>query len=655
MRLAELKIENFRCFGEGGHAFRLLFPTGITALVGENDCGKTAIIDAMRLVLGTRSQEFVRVVESDFHQPKDGSETKREIRIKLRFTELSDGDRAAFLEHLSYIGGEAELILNWRAVAGSRGINRRFTSVECHSGTNGDGPTLDAENRALLYATYLRPLRDAQQALSAGRGSRLSQILQQTEEIASHGEDFDPTAPPTDPSTLSVVGIGDYANHLLSKQEGIGNARTRLNTDYLAQLSFSGDPLQGVISVGGAAGDKTSRLRQLLEKLELDLRRDDADTPSPARGLGSNNLLFMASELLLLSQENDGFPALLIEEPEAHLHPQRQHRLLDFLKAKAAIDPQTKHGLQIVISTHSPSLASSLKLESLVLIQDGKSFPLGPEHTLLDSGDYAFLERFLDATKANLFFARGLIIVEGDAENILLPTIARLIDRDLAHHGVSIVNVGGTGLGRYARIFQRRNPAADGTISIPVACIADMDVMPDCAPTMLGLLRPDGAAPPRRRWRQKADFTEDALAAKRADIIARANGQSVRTFVADRWTLEYDLAIHGLAREVWIAASLSDEDDRLRRGQTTLLAEVRTAGKSFRQIAILDPEERATTVYAKFHQGASKPIGAQYLAMILERSAAKGRFDATWLRERLPPYITSAIDYAAGAGGAAEA
>lgn len=83
------------------------------------------------------------------------------------------------------------------------------------------------------------------------------------------------------------------------------------------------------------------------------------------------------------------------------------------------------------------------------------------------------MERFLDATKANLFFAKGLIMVEGDAENLLIPAIAELMDRHLHKHGVSIVNVGSTAYKRYVNIFKRKD---EKTFDIPIAVISDLDV-----------------------------------------------------------------------------------------------------------------------------------------------------------------------------------
>jgi len=150
----------------------------------------------------------------------------------------------------------------------------------------------------------------------------------------------------------------------------------------------------------------------------------------------------------------------LIEELEAHLHPQAQMQIIESL--------QNELGLQIILTTHSPNLASKVKLDDLIICRESQAFPMGKdsnktEFTALDESDHQFLECFLDVTKSNLFFARGVIMVEGWAEEILLPPLAKkmkkagLIAKDLTEAGVSVVNVGGTSFLRYSRIFVRRD------------------------------------------------------------------------------------------------------------------------------------------------------------------------------------------------------
>lgn len=655
MYIAEIRIENFRLFGSGDGAFVLPLNPGLTALVGENDAGKTAVIDALRLVLGTRDQDVLRIDAIDFHQVASGSERADQILIRLTFRDLTVADRGAFSEFLTYetIGGTVEtaLIITWVARRNSKeGSSRRVLPPEWRTGAMGDGPLLDFGARSLLTAAYLRPLRDAERAMSAGRGSRLSQILQHTKEIRDTGVAFDRNAdPPADPKTLSVLGLGDYASHLFGESEGIKQARKRLNESYLAPLSFANDLLLARIGVADAQDDKL-RLRQLLEKLELSLIAPADAGSAHGRGLGSNNLLFMACELLLLAAESDGFPLLLIEEPEAHLHPQRQLRLMSFLQEQAKRKRTDQQRIQIIVTTHSPNLASELRLDNLALIEGGRAFSLCKGKTKLSPSDYSFLQRFLDVTKANLFFARAVMIVEGDAENILLPVIAKLLDRDFHHYGVSVVNVGGVGLGRYARIFMREDPALDGVINIPVACITDMDVMPDMAPWIVGKLEAGQqvpARPPsRRQWRVKADFPGGALEQRRTELRAKASGQKVDTFVADEWTLEYDLAFHGLGKYVFRAASLALADDRLNAGKTVQSDVIAAADATYQSIAdaVSDQESLGSHVYALFEaNGASKAIAAQYLAELLEMDVKAGELDADTLRDLLPPYTVAAI------------
>ena len=174
-------------------------PPGLTALVGENDAGKTAVIDALRLVVGTRDQDVLRVDPLDFHRPTPEGPSADEIIIRLTFRGLTTADRGAFAEFLTYetVAGATNtvLIVTWVAKRNTKeGSSRRVLPPEWRTGAKGDGPLLDLGARSLLTATYLRPLRDAERAMSSGRGSRLSQILQHTTEIRDTGNPFDKLA-----------------------------------------------------------------------------------------------------------------------------------------------------------------------------------------------------------------------------------------------------------------------------------------------------------------------------------------------------------------------------------------------------------------------------------------------------------------------------
>ena len=116
-------------------------------------------------------------------------------------------------------------------------------------------------------------------------------------------------------------------------------------------------------------------------------------------------------------------------------------------------------------------------------MKNGKAFPMRKGEAGLAEDDYVFLEKFLDVTKSNLFFSRSVLIVEGDGENILIPTIAKLLGRPLEDYGVSVVNVGSTAYARYAKIFLRKGQDnnKDAWLPIKVACLRDLDLWPEKA------------------------------------------------------------------------------------------------------------------------------------------------------------------------------
>jgi len=669
MYLSKLIIENFRCFGEGDNRFEMTLKPGLTALVGENDSGKTAVIDALRFALGTNDQEWNGLEDSDFN----ASASSRVIRIVCKFDNLSSSEQRAFIEYLTFDkdnDNEPVLYVHWTARdTGEVRRGRPYRRTEVLSGEKGDGPQLDVNARDLLRATYLRPLRNAEQALSAGRGSRLAQILRSSK-ILNDDSDYSIDEPSiSEPlhvqgHNLSILGIAMLIDKLLLEQKAIKEAREEIN-NRLKELALRTDSIASEIKISGSDASDDIRIRQLLEKLDLTL--DGAGKP----GLGSNNLLFMAAELLLLAEEDEGNKLLLIEEPEAHLHAQRQLQAMKFLQEQATnTQDDDKNGVQIIITTHSPNLASAIDLENIVIIHNRRAYPMSVEQTKLEKSDYRFLQRFLDVTKANLFFARAVVIVEGDAENILLPTLAKLIGRGFTKHGVSIVNVGGIGLRRYARIFQRSDTDVAGMLDIPVACITDMDVMPNCAPALLGRIKGGDSWPEisERRWRAKGDYVDAAeLERRRGEIAAKASGQKVKTFVSNEWTLEYNLALGpkngegkftaGLAEDVFVAASFAAEDGALNSRRKTPEDVERSAKEEYAKLKegaiakeeCASEEVIATKIYAKFFAGrVSKSIAAQYLAEKLQDHVLNGRLTPKQLRSRLPKYLVDAIEYVTG-------
>jgi putative ATP-dependent endonuclease of OLD family len=427
-------------------------------------------------------------------------------------------------------------------------------------------------------------------------------------------------AQPGEPDTLRDTM--EQADSDIEANPAVKNVQNAVNTTYLDNLSFSGDPLDATLGLGAKGS-----FDQLLERLELYLNPPPGQTERLARGLGYNTLLFMAAELLLLQCHPDQVPYLLIEEPEAHLHPQHQTLFMQVLELRTAPvaqgqpDPQ----VQVLLSTHSPQLAASADLDAMVMVLGHKAYPLGRGHTKLEEDDYAFLRRFLDATKANLFFARGLVIVEGDAENILLPAIARKIGRPFGKHGVSIVNVGHRGLFRYSRILQR----ADNTVMpVPVALIPDRDIPPDAAKALVGHRATEG------------ELEAEEMAAHMRKL-GKHDGGSVKAFPSEQWTLEFDLARKpDCAAIVHQATQIAK--GRPGRTRDEIAAEAKAEVEAWQADDTKSADDIAVSIFEPLYKNqVSKTMVAEQLAALID-GLPEGSQE---FKARLPGYVVSAIEH----------
>lgn len=103
MMISELKVYNFRRFEsvDGAPGLQITFHKGLNALIGENDSGKTAVIDALKLVLLTQSNEYIRPVDEDFYKPING-DTSSEFKIDCTITEFSQNEAKNFIEYLKF-------------------------------------------------------------------------------------------------------------------------------------------------------------------------------------------------------------------------------------------------------------------------------------------------------------------------------------------------------------------------------------------------------------------------------------------------------------------------------------------------------------------------------------------------------------------------
>ncbi|MDU3047003.1 AAA family ATPase, partial [Bradyrhizobium sp.] len=203
MYISEIHASGFRCF-EPTAPLHLKLSPGLNILVGPNDAGKSAIIDAARYVLWTRGDDYIRPDEHDFHVSATGIRGL-DFLVRCTFDDLSADEEARFLEWCTNEKGKLRLHVCMRGARRVSPGGGSIVSSQHRAGAEGEGLPLDGELREYLKATYLKPLRDAEREMRAGRRSRLSRILGAMPTMGSQSKPAAPGARATLHDTLAAA------------------------------------------------------------------------------------------------------------------------------------------------------------------------------------------------------------------------------------------------------------------------------------------------------------------------------------------------------------------------------------------------------------------------------------------------------------------
>lgn len=454
MYLKSFTIKHFRTISE----LSLQFKKGVNIIIGENNTGKSAIIDALRICLGYGKQwRDIYITKNDFFIPSDNTAPiSNIIEFDMDFEIEEDSERYLFIELLSQ-DKENPLIQNIQ-------LHFRYT-VEVSSqnrpikwkvwGGDNEGQIPSVDTLQLFYFTYLDPLRDAVEKLKPHTyGNKVASLFSQIVKFGSDHENPDIDLNDDKKKELSSVFKDELENEAKDWSKlikyGESKVKSHLKSSSIegknSEIDFSFLPYEFEDIIKNIEVKATVGNTSGVNKKLLSLKHN---------GLGDNNLIYSATVLGDLinrkAVDPDYYYALLIEEPEAHLHPQKQNTFFNYLNK---LNKEIK-GIQVFITSHSPTITAKADLECIIVLQrqENRIASFSVTNSPLDPNNIKYLSKFLDVTKSQLFFSNGTILVEGISEALLLPSLAKKAGFDLDKYGVEIVNVDGVAFEHFAKLF----------------------------------------------------------------------------------------------------------------------------------------------------------------------------------------------------------
>jgi putative ATP-dependent endonuclease of OLD family len=580
MYISKIIIDGFRGFKHS----EIEFQEGLNVIIGHNNGGKSTIMDALRLVLEYGSRKNLSAWDfcqkEELQTLKDNPPSvKLSVYIKEQKEEGMSDDVALFTNYavqtspllescLTYVYSlpQTEVEKYKKDVADVTDKYSLFKTIDDkyirkYTHAIYGGPVV-SQNQALgedlkkIDFEFVNALRNVEDEIYGGRAALLRDVLRYFLDYDLNGDE----------NREDKIALR-HQNFINDTHEVLKNLVQRITAgkdNIIAYANKTGALFSdNILNLEGdvSEGDLLAVLNLLVGDGE------DRRLPVALNGLGYNNLIYI-SLLLAKMQSNakadfmgssnvKAFSVLAIEEPEAHLHPQMQYQFLEFLRNNIV----DKHVKQVFVTSHSPSLVASVKLDELCCLHrlvDGTVKVYSPKKVFAtDEPAKKFIQRYLDATRADMLFAGGIIFVEGVAEQVLLPVFARVLglyDKWLKKH-VIVINISGRYFDKFLKLYDSSNPEALG---LKVACITDRDPV----------RKEKGKTNARFESCMPSDYNADSTKYEYRNhseslVEEYKDHPNIRYFSqgADSCTLEYEIALNNPKNKVLLVPSIKNSEE----------------------------------------------------------------------------------------------
>lgn len=486
MHISKLRLVNYRNFANA----TLHFNKGVNTVIGENGSGKTNLFRAIRLLLDDYLLRAAhKLEESDFHR---GLPNWRGhwIIISLEFEDIGPDEAIqALFQHGTGVvpaGGvvaratytlifrpkkEARLLLAEVADGDHAGLEkvRQQISIDdyetlftgrsdvdfcdpaiykelvgdfgnCIIRDEVDDQRIGARLPVYLSVskevsfTFIQALRDVVSEFHNNRTNPLLNLLK-----------FKSGAIPPAVMAPIVKKVGEL-NGAIESLDDVQAVRSNIRDTIKDAAGETYAP-----SALSIRSDLPAEADKLFQSLRLFVGESDESYEGAVHelSLGGANLIFLTLKLLEFKYQQAHKSIanfLVIEEPEAHIHTHVQ---------KALFDRISYADTQIIYSTHSTHISEVSNIQNVnILGRKGVTCEAYQPATGLTPAVAGTLQRYLDAVRSNLLFAKSVVLVEGDAEEVLIPTLfKKVFGLSLDELGISLINIRSTGFKNVALLF----------------------------------------------------------------------------------------------------------------------------------------------------------------------------------------------------------